>query len=215
MKIALSLMATFFFIVTSNAQSRTISKDEYEKVFEFAVSKTNEAYPVLFKVTTSFIENGKAVCRVTELIESESRLHRRIKRTTVAGGRITNQYQVSTGFAQVFCSDDSVSWKFSNGECYVPVTSYGERKIESIRYSVTLRSVKGKKARVYREHSVFAPWEGSTKKEFRVKVSTINSRGFFITVIDTEGTLNPRTVTLIRKQSWVTKAKIKPVVAPI
>ena len=34
MKIALSLIVIFLFIVTSSAQSRTIDKDEYEKVFE-------------------------------------------------------------------------------------------------------------------------------------------------------------------------------------
>jgi len=79
MKIALSLVAILLFIVTSNAQSQTISKDEYEKVFEFAVSETNKTYPVIFKVTTVFIENGKIVRTVTELNENESRLHHRIK----------------------------------------------------------------------------------------------------------------------------------------
>jgi hypothetical protein len=74
---------------------------------------------------------------------------------------------------------------------------------------------KRKRIKVYREYSVFAPWEGGTKKEFRETISTIDSRGFFRTVVDNEGTLKPRRVMLIRKQSWVTKAKITPVVAPI
>src|SRR5712692_8453306 len=102
MKIAFSPIAIFLFIVTSSAQSRTLSKDEYEKVFEFAVSKTNEDYPVIFKVTTVFIENGKTVRTVTDLNENESPLHHRIKRTTVARGRRTNKYQVSVGFEKVF-----------------------------------------------------------------------------------------------------------------
>jgi len=215
MKIVLSLIAIFLFIVTSSSQSRTLSKDEYEKVFEFAVSKTNEDYPVIFKVTTVFIENGKKVRTVTDMNENESPLHHRIKRTTVAGGRTTNNYQVSVGFAKVFCSDDGVSWKPSKYECSSPVSLYGIRGPESIEYSVTVKSPKGKKVKVYREYSVFAPSEGSKKKDFRETVSTIDSRGFFTTVVDTEGTLDPRTVTLIRKQSWVTKAKIKPVVPPI
>ena len=215
MKIALSLIAIFLFIITSSAQSQTISKDEYEKVFEFAESKTNAAYPVIFKVTTVFIEHGKTVRIVTELNENESLLHHRIKRTTVGGGRRTNQYQVSVGFAKVFCSDDGVSWRSSKYECYSPVSVYGRRELESIEYSVTVKSAKRKKVKVYREYSVFAPLEGSKKKDFREKLSTIDSRGFFRSVADTEGTLDPRTVTLIRKQSWVTKAKIKPVVSPI
>jgi len=214
MRIALSLIAIFLFIVTSSAQSRTISKDEYEKVFEFAVSKTNEAYPVIFKVTTHFIENGKTVRTVTDLYENESLLHHRIKRTIVSGRRKTNKYQVSVGFGKVFCSDDGVSWKPSKYECWGPVSIYGRRDAESIEYSVTVKSVKGKRVKVYREYSVFAPWEWSKKKDFRKVVSTIDSRGFFTAVVDTEGTLDPRTVTLIRKQSWVTKAKIKPVVPP-
>jgi hypothetical protein len=214
MKIALSLSAVFLFIITSSAQSRTISKDKYEKVFEFAVSKTNAAYPVIFKVTTDFIENGKTIRTVTDLDENESISHYRTKRTIVAGGSTTNKYQVSVGYGKVFCSDDGVSWKPSEYMCFGPVSFYVSHP-EGIEYSVTVKWVKGKKFKVYRGYFVFAPSEGNEKKVFRETVSTIDSRGFFTTVVDTEGTLNPRTVTLIRKQSWVTKAKIKPVVPPI
>ena len=217
MKIALSLVALFLFIITSNAQSRRISKNRYEKVSQFAVSKTNEAYPVILKVTSHFLENGKIIRTVTDLDENESMSHYRITRTIVAEGRKTIKYQVSVGLAKVFCSDDGVSWKPSTNMCFGPVSSHGRRDAESIEYSVNVKSVGGKKVNVYREFSVFAPWEWSKskRKDFRNRVSTIDSRGFFMTVVDTEGTLDPRTVTLIRKQSWVTKAKIKPVVSPI
>lgn len=214
MKIALSFIAIFLLILTSNAQSRTISKDEYEKVFQFAISKTNADYPVIFKVSTDFIENGKTVRTVTNVNENESPERERIKRTVFAVGKETNNYQVSVGFGKVFCSDDGVSWKSSEYECLGPVSFYGRREPESIEYSVTVKSVKGKKVKVYREYSVFAPSEGNGKKGFREKISTIDSRGFFMSVVDTEGTLDPRTVTLIREQSCVTQAKIKPIVAP-
>jgi len=215
MKIILSIVAIFFFFFSLNAQSQTISKDEYEKVFQFAVSETNADYPVIFEVTTIFIENGKTIRTVTEVNENESPGHHRIKRTVLAGAQETNKYQVSVGFGNVFCSDDGVSWKPSKYECSNPVRLYGKRDAESIEYSVTEKSVEGKQVKVYREYSVFAPSEENKKKEFREKLSTIDSRGFFITVEDTEGTLDSRTVTLIRKQSWVTKAKIKPVVSPV
>jgi len=91
---------------------------------------------------------------------------------------------------------------------------YGRREPENIEYGVAEESVDGKQIKVFREYSVFAPLEGSKKREFREKISTIDSRGFFITVEDTEGTLDPKTVTLKRKQTW-TKAAFKPVVAPI
>jgi hypothetical protein len=217
MKFTFSLIAILLFIVTASAQRRTISKDEYEKVLQFAVEETNAAFPIIFKVTTDFIENGRTIRRVTDLHENESRSHHRTQRTTVAEGRETNTYQVSVGYADIFCSDDGVSWKPSKNECFGPVSVYGPRDAESIEYSVTAKSVKGKRLKVYREYSVFAPWDWSKskKKDFQETVLTIDSRGFFRTVIGTEGTLGPRTVTLIRKQSWVTKAKIKPVVPPI
>jgi hypothetical protein len=73
----------------------------------------------------------------------------------------------------------------------------------------------GKKVKVYREYSVFASSTPNGKKEFRDEISTIDSRGFLINIVTTEGTLDPRTVTLIRKQSWDANTKIKSIVAPI
>jgi hypothetical protein len=61
---------------------------------------------------------------------------------------------------------------------------------------------------------VFAPLKGSKTRQFEELVSTIDSRGFFIKIEGTEGTLGPKTVTLTREQSWDIKAKIEPVVAP-
>lgn len=214
MKIAISFIAVFLFIVTSNAQSRTISKDEYEKVFQSAVSETNADYPLIFKVTTSFIEKGKTIRTDTEVRENEATGRYRIKRTILADGQETNQYQLTVGFGNVFCSSDGINWKPSEYECRREMTIYAPREPESVEYSVTEKSVDGKKVKVYREYSVFAPSIGSKTKDFREKISTIDSRGFFITVVDTEGTLAPKTVELRREQSWVTKAKIKPIVTP-
>lgn len=215
MKILLPPIALCLFISTASAQSRTISKAQYEKVFQFAVSETNEAYPVILKVTTNFIENGKIIRTVTDVDENESLVHYRIKRTIIAEGRRTNKYQVSVGVDKIFCSDDGVSWKLSRYQCFGPVSVYGRREPESVEYSVTAKWVRGKRVKVYREYSVFASPEEHQKRDFRETVSTIDSRGFFRTVVETEGTLNPRTVTLRRKQSWVTWARIKRVVPPI
>ena len=214
MKIALFIITIFFFFTNLHAQSRTISADEYKKTFQFAVSETNADFPFIFEVTTAFIKNGKTVRTVTEVNERESPGHERIKRTDSADGRETNKYQVKVGFGNVFCSDDGVAWISTKYECSSPAMFYGKREPESIEYSVIEKSVDGKQVKVFREYSVFAPSEGSKKKEFREKISTIDSRGFFVTVEDTEGTLDPQIVTLKRKQSWI-KAKIKPVVSPI
>lgn len=214
MKIVLSFIAVFLFIVTSNAQSRTISEDEYEKVFQFAVSATNADYPLIFKVTTSSIKNGKIVRTNTEVNENETAGRYRIKQTVLANGRETNNYQLTVGFGNVFCSDDGVKWTPSKYECDGERILYGPRNAESVEYSVSEKSVKGKKVKVYRKYSVFAALEAGKPKTFDEKISTIDSRGYFITVVNTEGTLDPRTVTLIREQSWETKAKMAPVVAP-
>ncbi len=214
MKIVFSILAVFLFFISSSAQSRQISKGEYEKVFQFAVSETNADFPFVYEVTTEFIKNGKTVRTVTEVDERESPGHERIKRTDFADGRVTNKYQVKVGFGNVFCSDDGVAWVSTVYECSSPVMFYGIRKPKSVEYSVAEKSVDGKQVKVYREYLVFAPSGKSKKKEFREKISTIDSRGFFIVIEDTEGTLGPKTVTLKRKQTW-TKAKIQPVVAPI
>ena len=215
MKIVLSIVAIFLCIVSSNAQSQTISKDDYEKAIQFAVSTTNEEYPLIFTVTTISIKNGKTVRTVTEINENESPGIQRIKRTVIAGGKETNNYQVSVGYGNVFCSDNGVLWKPSKYECTDSFSLDSERDAESIQYSVTTKVLKGKQIKIYREYSIFAPSEESKKKDFREKVSTMDSRGFFITSEVTEGTRNPKTVTLIMKESWITNAKIKPVVAPI
>src|SRR5688500_2429385 len=94
MKFAFSPFAILLLIITASAQRRTISKDEYEKVLQFAVEETNAAFPIIFKVTTDFIENGRTIRTVTDLNENESRSHHRTKRTILAEGRETNTYQV-------------------------------------------------------------------------------------------------------------------------
>jgi len=214
MKIAFFFTVIFLFIVNSCAQSRTITKEEYDKAFRFAVTKTNADYPLIFKVKTSIIENGKTIRTITEVNENEAAGRRRIKRSVLADGRETNKYQLTVGFGNVFCSDDGVSWKLSKYECPRDMPLYGRREAESTEYSFTEKSIDGKRVKVYREYSVFASSEAGKPKTYEEKIPTMDSRGYFITVVGTEGTLDPKTVTLIREQSWITQAKIEPVVAP-
>jgi hypothetical protein len=199
MKIALSLIAVFLFIAASNAQSRTIGQDEYEKVFEFAVAETNADYLLIFRVTTSYLENGKTIRTLTEVNENEAAGRYRIKRTSLAGGRETSKYQLTVGFGNIFCSDDGKTWKTSKYECLSERMLYGNREAESVEYGVTETSVNGKSVTVYRKYSVFAPSKKGMPKTFNEKISTLDSRGYFITVVDTEGTLDPKTITLIRE----------------
>jgi hypothetical protein len=216
MKIAISFIAIVLFFISSNAQSQTISKEEYEKIFQFAVSKTNTDYPVIFSVVTTLFKNGKTVSTETSIVENESESSHRSKLTILEDGKERNIYQITTGFRNVFCSDDGVKWNPpSQYECRGingnAIRLYAPRVPESSEYSVTTKSAKGKKVKVYREYSVFPPFKEGQIKKFRESISTIDSRGFFITVEGTEGTLDPKIITLTRKQSWITKAKIKPI----
>jgi hypothetical protein len=214
MKITLTFIAILLFIVTSNAQSQTISETEYNKVFQFAVSETNADYPLIFKVTTNFIENGKTVRTVIDLNENKAQGRYRMKRTVFADGKETNKHQITAGFGNVFCSDDGVLWKSSKYECYGPVNMYFGKEIDSIEYSFTEKIVDGKTLKVYTKYTVFAPSKAGKKKEFSEKTSTIDSRGFFVNIVESEGILDPKTVTLTREQAWTTKAKFKKIVPP-
>lgn len=215
MKPALSIILVFLFTVAYYPQSKKITSAEYDKAFRFAVSETNQDYPLIFKVTTTYFEKGKSVRTEIELNENEAAGRYRIKRTNIVNGRETNKYQITAGFGSVYCSDDGVTWTGpTRYECPRDVTLYGDREAERTEYSVTEKSVSGKKFMVYRLYSVFAPADGSKTKTFSEKISTMDSRGFFTTVVDTEGTLGPKTITLTTEQSWTTQAKFDPVVAP-
>ncbi len=215
MKLALSIVTIFLLFISSNAQSKTISKDEYEKVSQFAVSETNADYPVIFKVIVNNIKNGKTISTETETVENEAQGRSRQKTTVSENGKETNKYQINAGFGSVYCSDDGIKWEGpSEYECRKVVRLYTPREPESSEYSVATKTVSGKKVEIYREYLVFAPFAEGEKKTFREEISTIDSRGFFITAEGVEGTLDPKTATLKREQSWTTKAKIKPVVAP-
>ena len=215
MKFTITIIILSVSIVASNGQSRPITAQEYEKVFQFAVAETNAAFPFVFTVTTDLIKNGKVVRTVTEVNERESPGRERITRITIGKGTTTRTHQVKVGFGNVYCSEDGVMWKGPLPyECSGPVSFYGPRDIERVDYSVEERSLAGIKVKVYREYSILAPATPNGKKDFRDEVSTIDSRGFFINIVTTEGTLDPKTINLIRKQSWDSKTRIKPVVAP-
>ncbi|NJM52065.1 MAG: hypothetical protein HC846_00935 [Blastocatellia bacterium] len=90
MKITLTFIVICLFFINSIGQSKTISRNEYEQVFRFAVSETNADFPFIFKVSTESIENGKTVRKVIEINERESPGHERIKRTVITQGQETN-----------------------------------------------------------------------------------------------------------------------------
>ncbi|MCA1591020.1 MAG: hypothetical protein LC734_11695 [Acidobacteria bacterium] len=215
MKFKPALISFVLFTVSSSVQAQSITKDEFDSAYRFAVSETNAAFPFVFTVTTEFIENGKTDSTVIDVHEREAQGRERTTRKTITDGKTTHKYQIKVGFGKNFCSDDGLTWTPNEYECFGPVSFYGRREPESVEYSVTGKRTKGKKAKVLRQYSVFAPLAANAKKDFREKILTLDSRGFFIDIVDKEGTLDPLTVKLIRRQSWDTKTKFKPVIAPV
>lgn len=221
MKILLSVVTILLLFGSLNAQLKTISKDEYDKVFQFAVSETNSDYPVILKTVVNNIVDGKTISTESSEVENEAQGRSRQKKTVFENGKETNKYQINAGFGSVYCSNDGIKWegpteyecRSANGGA-IRIGSV-RREPESSEYSVETKTVSGKKAKIYRGYLVFAPFREGGKKTFREEILTIDSRGFFITVERVEGKLDPKTVTLTSKQSWITKAKIKPVVAPV
>lgn len=219
MKILLTLLITAIF-ATSTYSQKVISKSEYDGNFNGSVSVTNDAFPFVFTVVTETFENGKLVSTETEVNERQAEGVERSTTTLIKNGKTLRGYSIMVGFDnQTYCSSDGKKWvgpqeyvcPSVDGNQFLKLTA--QRKPEKAEYSVTPKTIAGKSVKVYREYAVFAS-RPNGRKEFTETVATIDARGYFIEVIDTEGFIEPRTVMLIRKQTWKTDAKFPPVVAP-
>lgn len=79
---------------------------------------------------------------------------------------------------------------------------------------MTEKTIAGERVKVYRKYAIYGANETDGKKFFTEEVITIDPRGFFTSITTTEGTIDPRIITLTRTQKWDHKTKFKPVVAP-
>jgi hypothetical protein len=219
-RIVLTISVLLLLGSITNAQSRVITKGEYDAAFGYAVRTTNAAFPFVFTVTTDTYENGKLAWTEKEVEERQAQGVERITKSLIEAGKTLRSYQVMVGFGNVYCSTDGKAWKGPQKfECPGPdgsgtVRLYGPRKPESVEYTVTEKAVKGQRIKMYREYTVFPLSRVGAQKEFKEKISTMNADGLLIDIVDTEGTLDPRTVTLTRKQTWKLNAKFAPVTAP-
>lgn len=213
MKLLLSISIAAAAASISNAQPKYIVKAE--TAIQSAVSKTNAAFPVVFLVTVSEFRNGKVVSTETSVNERQGPGIERSTRTRKENNRTTRKYKVSTGFGSVYCSDDGINWTGPQKvECWGPSRVSGPRTPENIESSVVEKRLDGKDVKVYREYSLFASKDRPGIRDFRERFSTIDSQGFLVEMIDTEGSLDPKMKKVVTKQTWTTK-KFAPVVAPI
>lgn len=215
MRIFLLVAIVTLFAINSTAQSKPTTAADYKGTFQYAVSETNAAFPFIFTVVVDEFENGKNVSSETMVDERQAAGVERITRTVVKDGKKLVSYQLKVGFGSVYCSSDGLTWQGPQKyECSGPSRLYGRRDTETAEYSVEEKNVGGDNIKVYREYAIYKPTDGGREKEFKETIATIDSRGFFISIVNNEGSLDPKTVTLVRKQTWDMKTKMKPVVAP-
>jgi hypothetical protein len=214
---SLSLLLIFTAsVICSNAQAKPVTQSKYEAAIQQAVEQTNSAFPFVFTVTNDTYINGKIISSKRDVEERQAEGVERITKTTTENGIVTTRYQISTGFGNVYCSNDGRSWtgpqkyECGNGEMRL----YGPETPESSEYTVAEKTLNGQKVKVYHDYSVFASSEVKGRHEFRERVSVIDSQGMLISISDTEGTLGPQTVTLKREETWILNAKFKLVEAP-
>ena len=219
MKLIFSLLISLVSVLSCLAQ-KPITKSEYEGNFKGSVSVTNAAFPLVFTVVTETYENGKLVSTETEVNERQSEGVAREKKSITKDGKTLKGYSVMVGFENsTYCSSDGKIWTGPQEfVCPSPdkaqfLRLFGPRTPETAEYTVIDKKIAGKPVKIYREYAIFAS-RAIGKKDFKETIATIDASGFFIEVSNTEGTLNPRVVTLTRRQSWKPNAKFAPVVAP-
>lgn len=221
MKFVLYLLLAFSAATMVNAQAKPTTEADYNGTFRFAVSETNRAFPFIFTVVTENYERGKLVSTETDVNERQAAGVARETKTLTKGKQTLRSYSIMLGFdSQTYCSSDGKTWKGPQQYvCPGPSGSglmrlYGVREPMKVEYSVSEKSLDGKPVKVYRKYAVYLAQSHKDKDDFEEEIATIDSRGFFISVTKTEGTLDPKVITLTRKQTWDFSTKFKPIVAP-
>lgn len=187
----------------------------------YAVSETNAAFPFVFTVVTKNFDGGKLVSTETEVNERQAQGVERETTTLESEGKTRRSYSTMVGFGNnTYCSGDGISWRGPQ-EFVCPGPDGSDlflvqrpRKPESVEYSVREESMDGERIKIFRKFAIYPATSPNGKKSFEEEIVSLDSRGFFISVVDEEGILDPKAVTLIRKQTWDFKTKFKPVVAP-
>ncbi len=220
MKSILAMIVVCLCFVAGHSQ-KAISKSEFDSVFQNTVRTTNAQFPFVFTVVDDTYANGKLVSTGTEINERQAQGVERETKKIVKNGATLQSFGIMVGFGNnTYCSRDGKIWTGPQEYvCPGPedgglITISRPRVPESSEYSMTEEFLSGKKVMVYRQYSIFNSHETNGKKSFEETVARVDSRGFFIEITDTEGTLDPPVVTFKRKQSWTLNARFAPVVAP-
>jgi hypothetical protein len=212
MKVIQTLVLLLLFVGGSHAQTRNIDWPKYWDAVDSALRKTEGAYPYIETTVIAEFENGKPTVTTTYVSEHESHQRFRTKAVIVFDKRETYRHQIALSYVDYYCSEDGIEWKVSRSGCFDLIIALPGA--ETTNLSVSEAKMDGKEVKVFRRSQTLKVFHGPEINRFRDTVITVDSGGFLLTMETAEGTIVPKTIMRTSKQSWVTQAKIEPVVAP-
>ena len=196
------------------AQSSSISAEEYDKAFEFALTETNERFPFIHTFTSQRFKNGSLVSESDHVAERQASGVERQIFTEIEDGKKKESYQLRTGYGgNVYCSSDGKSWTGPQPyECPRSIRIYRPVTPSSTEYSVEDTTVNGKKQKAYSKFEVFGT--DPTTQTFSEEIALIGSDGLFISTTQTMGRLKNKVIDAKLMNSWKLNAKFVPITMP-
>ncbi|MBK6750714.1 MAG: hypothetical protein IPG67_12100 [Acidobacteria bacterium] len=188
------IIAISWFSVFAAAQSKSISQEDYESAHRYALSETNGRFPFVHTFTSEIFENEKMIASSTHVTERQGEGLERQTFTNTENGKTTRSYQLRTGFGDnVYCSTDGKVWTGPQKyECPRSIRIYRPRTPISVEYSLTEKTVAGKKVKEYRKFEVYG---GDGKgAEFDEEIALIDADGLFISTIHTMGNVQSKQI---------------------
>jgi len=205
---------SLIFALQAIAQSTSITVEEYDKAYQFALTETNQRFPFVHTFTSQRFRNGTLVSESIHVAERQASGVERQTFTTVENGKTTVSYQLRTDHDNnVYCSFDGKSWTVPQlYECPRSIRIYRPNTPASTEYSVEETTVGGKKVKSYHKFEVFGT--SPTTQTFSEEISLIDSDGLFISTTHTMGRLRNTLIDTKMTNSWSLNAKFGPITVP-
>lgn len=215
MKLTRFLILFSLFSVTSFTQLRSITVEEYDDAFQFALTETNTRFPFVHTFTSETFEDGKLVSSSIHVAERQTQGLERQTFTSIENGKTTKTYQLRTAYGNsVYCSLDGKAWTGPQTyECPRSIRLYRPQSPTSTKYTVEDKIVAGSKVKGYRKFEVFES-SGGEKPTFAEEVALIGSDRLFISTIETMGDLRSKQLTTKLTNAWKLNAQFTAIRVP-
>ena len=207
--ILLAAMAAF-------GQPKPITQKEYEDALQHAADM-GISYPMIEKIEEEKFRDSRQIEKATFSTEYVSEDKVRATMQIVSGGKTTNLSEIGLGIGKIYCKVGDGKWKLESesksAECHdawnlIPTPSRSGPE-DGVTYTSEDQTVGGQRVTAFRKYVVYGG-----KQTFLEQITTVDSKGFITIATATQGTLDPRTVTVTVKVSWTSNAKIAPIIKP-